>query len=160
MTKNGETIRKILAREKRKLPCKLGGIELLERGSTVGALEYEIESLESQAEGLKSEVKSLVAQVEKKQRELRSLSRVLRTKQEEREVIVQVEVDRQGLVREIRVDTNEVLRERNLTAQEAQTVMPFSSGEEVPEGEEGVRDVNAPALPAHEEEEEEEETGS
>lgn len=157
MSKNGETVRKILAREKRRLPVKLGGVELLDRGRTLGALEYEVESLESQAEGLKSQAKSLQATVEVKNREMRSLARIIRLGQEEREVIVQVEVDRTGLVREVRTDTNEVLRERNLTAQEAQTVMPFASGEEVPGDEEGIKDVNPPALPAHEEEEVEEE---
>lgn len=152
--KNGETVRRILRREKRRLPVKLEQHEMLDRARQVATLDGEIDLLTQQAEKLKQEVKSLSAEGDVKMTQLRDLARVLRLGQEEREVPISIEVDRTGTVREVRVDTGEVVRERPLTAQEAQETLDF--GPE-PEPVQREIDITPPALPPAEEEEEEEE---
>ncbi len=151
--KNGsETIRRVLRREKRKLAVQLTESESLDRARQVAALDGEIEGLEKDAETLKTEVKSLAATAEVKLDEMRAIARALRMGSEERDVPVSIEVDRTGTVYEIRVDTNEVVRERPLTAQEAQEAMDFGvePGSSRPMQQE--IDVTPPALPPAEEE--------
>lgn len=121
-------VRRILAREKRMLPVRLTDAELIDRGRMIGALGFEIDSLESQVLGLKEQAKALAATSVVKTGELRQLAKVVRVGQEERLVPVQVEADmKTGQVIEVRMDTGEIIRERGMTSQEAQSVMDFGN---------------------------------
>ena len=128
---------RLLSEEKRLLPVKLGPEELRERGRQAGALCLQIESLDEEIEGLKSRAKALALSVDVREIDRRTVERALRTETEDRMVEVRIEAEmRTGTVREVRVDTGEVLRERAMTPDEAQGTM-FSFAPEPGAGAEG-----------------------
>ena len=120
-----ETVRKVLRREKREMECVLTNEERLKRAQQFSDLDGEIEVLEDRVEHLKSQVKEAATQVDVKHRDIRKIARALHTGIEMRDVVVSVEVERNGNVVEIRDDTHEVVNERALTAQEAQETLDF-----------------------------------
>lgn len=142
----GERVFRLLSRERRTLPVKLKDDEWDAKAKRLADISDEIQSVDSEVERIKSTIKEIKARKESLAAEAKQVARVVRTGCEDREVDVMIEVEEATkTVYERREDTNEVIRERGLTAQEAQVAM---FGPEQPQPGDDAKDVTPKALPA------------
>ena len=109
---------RLLSRAPELIPCKLSPLEFEERaGQLARELTNRRELLAEQALR-KKEMKLAVDELEAK---IGELSHVVATREEERLIEVETKADdTTGKVCIIRLDTGEVIRERNMTAEERQ----------------------------------------
>lgn len=113
-----------LYNELRQLPCPLTHEELLAKGDALATTLREIEQEgESQAEA-RAAMKERMTALVKKQNQLRQ---EVQERREMREIGVSIQIaDRQkALVREVRIDTGEIIRERFADDRERQQLLDF-----------------------------------
>ena len=146
---NGLRVKRILKKETRKLPVRLGDAEILEAGRKAAAISGQMEELEAQEEQAKAKAAAAKKQAENLDRDVRRLQFTVRQGSEDRDVEVITECDmRTGTVTERRTDTGEILLERDMTVEESQGVM-FNDLANGPREDDEPIDVNPPlkALP-------------
>jgi hypothetical protein len=137
---------RILRTEKRKLPVKLTPDEFRAAAKRAAQIADEIASTDREIEGYQSTVKGLKARKETLEVERSQESRKVRLEVEDREVEVAVEVeDGTNTVFERRTDTNEILRERGLTQQEAQVSIFHEVRQDRPRGDDEEQKALPPA---------------
>ena len=100
------------------LRCKLTDDELLARGQDLAEAQTEISSLEDSLASISSEYK---AKIKMQEARIAVLSGTIRAKQELRQVKCQrLFVFKDGVVREVRLDTDEIINHREMTTEERQ----------------------------------------
>jgi hypothetical protein len=114
----GKNRRELLEAEPEMLEVKLNPAEVLQRGEMLAATLGELEALDAEEREFKERLKKARAPL---QSDVTQLSKVVRRKAELRPVLVETTADfERGLAVSFRVDTGEVIRERDLTAEERQ----------------------------------------
>jgi hypothetical protein len=112
---------RILGKGTRPLPVPLPEEEVLGAAHKVGDLDASMQEIENEVDGLKTQVKGLNTRLETLQVELRENARIVRSGSVERPVNTRTEITTDGKqVQVIREDTNEVIEERDSTADERQ----------------------------------------
>jgi hypothetical protein len=100
------------------LSCELSQEELLEAGSQLASTIQDIAAEEDEQASVKSEMKARLTELEAKRTQL---AIKVQRKQEWRTIEVQRELDfEEGMYREIRTDTGDVIFEREITDEERQ----------------------------------------
>lgn len=116
---------RVLSRSAQRVMTKLSEGEFVERAVTLADVLQAIADLEGEQEATRKEQKAQMSALEAKRTELTG---VLRRKQEPREVAVEVIADDDtGMTTAIRLDTGEVLWERQMYDSERQLELPKES---------------------------------
>ena len=142
-------VHRVLKKETRKLPVRLGDAEILETSRKAAALDQKIKDLEDQEERSKADGTASKKKAEMLEGDRRKLQLIVRQGSEDRDVeVITLGNMRTGTAREIRTDTQEVISERNMTVEESQGVM-FTDIEAGGAEEDDPIDVTPKALPKH-----------
>lgn len=103
------------------LPCRLTDEELTERGQELAHARKASEDFSAEAATKRKELKERETELDG---EVSRLARVVRDRSEQRPVLVEVRMTKKaGMVDEIRTDTGEVIHNRKMADNEAQTEM-------------------------------------
>ena len=99
----------ILLTTTKKLPVKLTDIEVLAKGSELASTIQEVGSEEESQKNLKDQMKAKLSELAARQTRL---AIIVATRTEYRDVEVQVEGTEDGQIREVRLDTGEIMLTR------------------------------------------------
>jgi hypothetical protein len=119
-----------IRRTTEELPVRLSDDEFAERAKRLGQIEEDLQLHQIKAKAVRKELKERESQLKF---ERSQLAKVMRAREEPQEVeVCTFHADRRGQVRDVRMDTGEVVRTRPGTPEELQGQLPLAGEEPTP----------------------------